>query len=79
MSRPFLMSDATFKRVATFADRRDSTCTRKVAFPSRKAARYQLKLMRRSGETIGATLEAYACGFCSCWHLGNRVGAPWEE
>ena len=77
--KPYIMPDRVFKRAVEWSHKQQSICARKFAFPSRKAARSQLRTMQRSGALIGATLEAYACVFCQCWHLGNRIGAPWEQ
>jgi len=45
----------------------NKSCERKVAHPSRKAARMAARILHRKGE-IGA--NAYLCDNCGKWHVG---------
>lgn len=50
---------------------RKASCTGKVRYASRKAAKTALRRLRGQGGARDDHVHAYRCDWCDFWHLGH--------
>jgi hypothetical protein len=52
---------------------RERTCDKRIAYASEEAATSATDILLNQNAAARNTLEAYPCGFCKKWHVGQKT------